>query len=64
MEISEVITELKFASLSEDDYPDSLRLACWLAAEELNSQRDLILKIAKHEKQLRDELDDLRGIVR
>jgi hypothetical protein len=64
MEISEVITELKFASLSEDDYPDSLRLACWRAAEELNSQRDLIVKIAKHEKQLRDELDDLRGIVR
>ena len=65
MELSEVINELKVVAQAElDDYPDKVRLACWRAAEELNSQRDLIVKIANHEKQLRDELDDLRGIIR
>ncbi len=64
MEISEVINELRFVSQAELDYPKSVRQACREAAEELHHQRVLIVNIAKHEKQLRDELDHIRGIIR
>ncbi len=60
-----VVTELKVIAQSErEDYPMKVREVCAEAAEQLSYQDALVATMAAHEKQLRDELDDLRGIIR
>ena len=60
-----VLTELKVIAQSEgEDYPMKVREVCAEAADQLSYHHALLAKMATHEKQLRDELDDWRGIIR
>ena len=60
-----VLTELKVIAQSEgEDYPMKVREVCAEAAERLSYQRAQLAAMAAHEKQLRDELDEIRGIIR
>ena len=60
-----VITELRVIAQSEwEDHPPKVREVCAEAAEQLSYNLALVATMAAHEKQLRDELDDLRGIIR
>ena len=60
-----VITELRVIAQSEwEDHPPKVREVCAEAAEQLSYNRALLETMAAHEKQLRDELDEIRGIIR
>ena len=60
-----VITELRVIAQSEwEDHPPKVREVCAEAAEQLSYQRALVAAMATHEKQLRDELDRMEGIIR
>jgi len=57
-----VVDELKV--IAQDDYPMKVREVCADAAEEINYHRALLARMAAHEKKLRDELDEIRGVIR
>ena len=60
-----VTTELK--EIAQDEFGEHampVREVCAEAAAQLIYFRELVARIAHHEKELRDELDALRGIVR
>ena len=60
-----VITELRVIAQSEwEDHPAKVREVCAEAAELLSYQRAQLAAMASHEKQLRDVLDRIEGIVR
>ena len=60
-----VLTELKVIAQSEwENYPMKVREVCAEAADQLSYHRALVATMATHEKQLRDELDEIRGIIR
>ena len=59
-----VITELRVIAQSEwDDHPPKVREVCAEAAERLSYQQAQLAATARHEKQLRDELDRMRGLL-
>ena len=60
-----VTTEMQ--AIAQDEFREhatSVREACAEAAAQLIYFRELVARIAHNEKELRDELDALRGIVR
>ena len=60
-----IITELKV--IAQDEWREhelSVRTVCAEAAAMLKYQLELLEKMGKHEKELRDELDTLQGIIR
>ena len=60
-----VLTELRVIAQSEgENYPMKVREVCAEAAEQLSYKTALLATMAAHEKQLRDELDEIRGIIR
>ena len=60
-----VITELRVIAQSEwEEHPAKVREVCAEAAERLSYQRAQLAAMAAHEKQLRDALDEIRGIIR
>ena len=60
-----VLTELRVIAQSEgENDPMKVREVCAEAAEQLSYKTALLATMAAHEKQLRDELDEIRGIIR
>ena len=60
-----IITELKVIAQDEWREPElSVRTVCAEAAAMLSYQQELLEKMGKHEKELRDELDTLQGVIR
>ena len=60
-----VTTELKVIAQDEfGEHPASVRKVCAEAAAQLLDFRQLGARMSDHEKELRDELDAIRGIIR
>jgi hypothetical protein len=60
-----VTTELRVIAQDEfGEHEPAVREVCAEAAAQILYYRQLVARISHHEKELRDELDALRGIIR